>query len=117
MNRRAMKIKVPSILDAPVGRLRIESRWFRAGLILTIIPALSIIMFIHNTFQALIISQVCLSLQLPLTMLPLYLLTNSKRVMGKYANGATENSLMIFTGIAILILNALLIYQVFGGKF
>jgi len=96
---------------------RIESRWFRIGMILTVIPACLIILGIRDTFQALIISQVCLSLQLPFTMLPLFLLTNSKRVMGKYKNGQIENVLMVLTGLMILVLNALLIYSIFGGKF
>ena len=95
----------------------IESKWFRTGMLITLVPAVLAIMMIHNTFQALIISQVCLSVQLPLTMLPLFLLTNSKHVMGKYSNRWVENSLMVVTGLGILILNALLIYRVFGGGF
>lgn len=96
---------------------QIESRWFRIGMILTLIPACGVIMLIKDTFHALIISQVCLSMQLPLTMLPLFLLTRSKRIMGKYTNGWFENSGMILTGLVIVFLNSLLIYQVFGGKF
>ncbi|MCE5197554.1 MAG: Nramp family divalent metal transporter [Armatimonadota bacterium] len=95
----------------------VESPWFRAGMLLTLLPALAAIMLIKDTFQALIISQVCLSVQLPFTMLPLFLLTQSKRVMGKYANKWAEASLMVITGLIIVLLNALLIYKVFGGKF
>jgi manganese transport protein len=65
----------------------------------------------------LIISQVCLSIQLPLTMLPLFLLTRSRNVMGEFANGRVENAAMIVTGLVIVLLNALLVYQVFGGRF
>ncbi|MCX8053801.1 MAG: Nramp family divalent metal transporter [Armatimonadetes bacterium] len=98
-------------------RTELESPWFRAGLILTIIPATALIMVVRDSFQALIISQVCLSVQLPLTMLPLFLLTSSRRVMGKFANKWLETSLMVITGLMVVCLNALLIYQLFGGKF
>ncbi|MDO8588747.1 MAG: Nramp family divalent metal transporter [Armatimonadota bacterium] len=95
----------------------LESRWFRAGMLLTIIPACAAIMLIKDTFQALIISQVCLSVQLPFTMLPLFLLTRSPRVMGKFANSWRENFGMVVTGALIVFLNVLLIYKVFGGEF
>ncbi|MCX6345411.1 MAG: Nramp family divalent metal transporter [Armatimonadetes bacterium] len=95
----------------------LESPWFRWGMLLTLIPAMLLILFIKDTFQALIISQVCLSIQLPLTMLPLYLLTRSKRVMGKFANGWLESSLMALSGLLIVFLNILLVYQILGGKF
>lgn len=96
---------------------QIESEWFRLGAFLTLAPACLFILLISDTFRALIISQVCLSLQLPLTMLPLFLLTTSKRVMGKFANRWMENSLMVVSGLAILVLNALLVYTLFGGRF
>ncbi len=95
----------------------LDSGWFRTGLVLTLLPALAIIMMIKNTFQALIISQVCLSVQLPLTMLPLLLLTQSRRVMGKYSNGRLESSLMIISGLVIVGLNVLLMIRLFGGSF
>ncbi len=94
-----------------------ENNWFRLGVIITLLPACALILLINDTFKALIVSQACLSVQLPLTMLPLLLLTSSKRVMGKYANGKVENALMIVSGLIILILNGLLIVALFGGKF
>lgn len=95
----------------------LAKNWFKFGALLTIIPATIIIMYIGDVFKALIVSQVCLSIQLPFTMLPLYLLTSSKQVMGKYRNGWFENSTMIITGIIIILLNFLLIYKFFGGIF
>lgn len=96
---------------------RVESNWFRLGMLVTIVPAYLIVFLIPHSLDMLVISQVCLSVQLPLTMLPLALLTASKRVMGKYASGWAENGLMIVTGLAVLILNGLLMYTLFGGKF
>jgi len=92
---------------------RIESGWFRLGMIGTLVAAYLLILAVSDTFGALIISQVCLSLQLPLTMLPLWLLTNNKRVMGKYSNGLLENSLMILTGLAVLVINSLMLAALF----
>jgi manganese transport protein len=86
-------------------------------MLLTLVPAAAMIMLIKDTFQALIISQVCLSVQLPLTMLPLFLLTNDKRLMGKFVNRWAENVLMVISGLIIVVLNVLLIYVVLGGKF
>lgn len=95
----------------------IESSWFRLGMVLTLVPACLLILVISDTFQALILSQVCLSIQLPLTMLPLALLASSRRIMGKFASGWTENILMLVSGLIVLALNALLLYAAFGGKF
>lgn len=96
---------------------RLESSWFSLGAILTLAPAFLLILVISDSFKALIISQVCLSIQLPLTMLPLFLLTNNRRLMGIYANRWLENSLMVISGLIILILNALLVYALLGGRF
>ncbi|WP_319586246.1 Nramp family divalent metal transporter [uncultured Desulfobulbus sp.] len=89
----------------------LESKWFKTGMLITICPACLIILFISNAYQALIISQVCLSIQLPLTMLPLFLITSNKKIMKQYANGFTENLLMVMSGIFILALNGLLVYN------
>lgn len=91
------------------------SKSFKYGSLVTLIPALAIVYLIDNVFSALVISQVCLSIQLPLTMLPLYLLTSSKQVMGEFVNTYRENILMIVSGIIILVLNVLLLVQVFGS--
>jgi len=95
---------------------RVESNWFRLGMILTLGAAYLLILLVSDTFRALILSQVCLSIQLPLTMLPLLLLTASKRVMGKYANAWQENGIMILTGLAVLVLNVLLVLALVRGK-
>lgn len=95
----------------------IESSWFRLGMVVTLVPACLLIMLIHDTFQALILSQVGLSIQLPLTMLPLYLITNSRRIMGRYVNSLYDNVPLVITGIIVLALNGLLVYQILGGRF
>jgi manganese transport protein len=95
----------------------IGSPSFRWGMLLTILPASLVIMAVRHTLHALVISQVCLSIQLPLTMLPLYLLTRSRRVMGSYAIGGLEAAAMVVSGLAVVALNGLLVYQLLGGSF
>lgn len=92
-------------------------RWFRIGMVLTLIPAVAAIMVIRDTFQALIISQVCLSIQLPFTMLPLYFLTKDRQIMGRYVNTWRENTLLVISGTLIILLNVLLLLYLFGVKF
>jgi manganese transport protein len=89
----------------------LRGRWFRTGMLLTMVPALAATMFVRDPLRALIFSQVCLSIQLPLTMLPLLLLTSSRRVMGKFRNGAPETAAMIVTGLIVVGLNGLLLWQ------
>lgn len=91
--------------------------WFRAGVFLAAIPALIIILFLDDTFSALIWSQVALSIQLPLTILPLILLTRSKRVMGEFANKSGENTLLYICGFIVVFLNVLLLLSFAGVKF
>jgi len=95
----------------------LQSKAFRSGMLVTIVPTIFAILLVQNTFDTLIVSQVCLSVQLPLTMLPLFLLTTNRKVMGKYTNGWFETSLMVVTGMIVVFLNCLLVYQIFGGKF
>jgi len=107
-----------SIFSGYLGKQTdLESKWFKIGTLVTLIPALIIVFTINDVFRALIISQVCLSLQLPFTMLPLYLMTSSRKVMGAFTNGILEKSLMIVSGLVVLLLNILLVCQVFGVKF
>jgi manganese transport protein len=95
---------------------RVESGWFRLGVVGTLLTAYLLILMVSDTFQALIISQVCLSIQLPLTMLPLLLLTSSRRVMGVYANKWLETGMMILTGLAVVVLNVLLVVALVNGS-
>lgn len=95
----------------------LSSKYFRAGLVVTLLAAAVSAVLVRNTFAALIWSQVCLSIQLPLTMLPLFLLTCSRKVMGNYVNRAVETSLMVISGLVIVVLNVLLVLQLFGVHF
>jgi len=93
------------------------SKWFRLGVTLTLVPAVLIASLGFNPLKVLILSQAALSLQLPFTILPLFLLTRSEKVMGRFRNTWRENTLLIITGVVVIGLNMLLLYQTFGGKF
>ncbi len=58
----------------------------KVGVLVTMVPAALIVFFISAPFQALIYSQMLLSVQLPITIFTQIVLTSSKKVMGKYAN-------------------------------
>ncbi|MDM5339044.1 Nramp family divalent metal transporter [Fictibacillus enclensis] len=89
--------------------------WVRR--LVTMIPALIIIGAGINTWKALVVSQVVLSMQLPFTIIPLIMFTRSKKIMGSYVNKRWTNILLILVAAIIIILNGLLIYQTFGGEF
>lgn len=58
------------------------------------------ILLASDPFQGLLFSQMCLSIQLPVTMVTLVYLTSSRKVMGKYANPiSTKSILILLTGI------------------
>jgi len=95
----------------------LQNKWFRLGVALTLIPAVVIVCFGFNPLKALIISQAALSVQLPFTIIPLFLLTRSEKVMGRFCNTWRENTLIIVTGGVVIGLNLLLLYQMFGGEF
>jgi manganese transport protein len=65
----------------------------------------------------LILSQVVLSIQLPLTILPLIVVTGDRRLMGDLASGATERVLASAAGLLVVGLNFFLLYTVIGGLF
>lgn len=94
-----------------------QTSWFRVGVLLTALPAMLIMTMLSDTYTALIWSQVALSIQLPLTIIPLIVLTRSRKVMGAYANGRFENLLMYLCAAVIIFLNMLLLGSFIGVKF
>jgi len=78
------------------------------GVMVTLLPALIIIFFVKDTFQALLVSQMVLSIQLPVTVCLQIYLTTSKKVMGKYANPLPECMVLCFIALIIIVLNVML---------
>jgi len=85
----------------------------RLGVIISVAPAFLILLLIGNTFKALIILQMMLTIQLSLTICMQVYLTSSPRVMGKYAN-PLGTKIMLRTIIAVVSgLNVLLFASFF----
>lgn len=83
----------------------------------TMLPALFVIAVGMDAMRVLVLSQVALSFALPFALIPLVLLTRRKDVMGEHANLPHTNWLAYASVAVILGMNALLLYQTFGGKF
>lgn len=79
------------------------------GIVISYGMSLLIILFIGNPFQGLIISQMVLSLQLPLTVFLQVSLTSSKRVMGRYANRPWNTLLLYLLAAIVTVLNIWLV--------
>ena len=82
----------------------------RLGVLLSLGIALLIIFFIEDPFYGLIISQMVLSVQLPITVFLQVSLTSSRRVMGQYVN--SRFTTMILYGVAglVTVLNLMLLF-------
>lgn len=61
--------------------------------------------------KALVISQVVLSLALPVPMIALLILSSDKRVMGRFANAMPTRVLGVACAIAVLVLNGVLLFE------
>jgi len=85
----------------------------KTGVVLTMVPAALIIFFITSPFKVLIISQMLLSVQLPVTVFSLIFLTSSRKVMGRYANSRLDKALLWVIGLTVTALNAGLLINSF----
>jgi manganese transport protein len=85
----------------------------RLGVFITLLGALTIIFFLKDPFQGILWSQIILSIQLPLTILPLIRLTSSRKVMGEFANSRLDNFLLGSVSAVVLSLNLMLLIQLF----
>jgi manganese transport protein len=92
----------------------IKDNHSRLGVYLSIGLALLFIFFIGNPFKGLIISQMLLSIQLPITVFLQVYLTSSKKVMGKYANKKRTNIVMLGIAGIITYLNVRLLLSLWG---
>ncbi len=84
----------------------------RLGILISVILALAIIFLISNPFNGLIISQMCLSIQLPFTIFMQVYLTSSEKVMGKYKNSTLNKTVLYTLGIIVTLLNIALFISI-----
>lgn len=81
----------------------------RVGLALTYVPAFIMLLFVDNSFMALLYSQMFLSLQLPITIFLQLYLTGSAKVMGTYKNRPFTQVLLWLVGGIVTFLNMYLL--------
>ena len=85
----------------------------KLGVILSFVPALLIIFLIGDPFKGLILSQMLLSVQLPITVFTQVYLTSSKKVMGQYVNSCSTTILLVLLGTMVTVLNIALLISLF----
>lgn len=93
--------------------------WLRRLLtrLIAILPAIVVTLWAGEkaTGKLLILSQVVLSLQLPLAVVPLVMFTASRRKMGAFVAPRWLSALAIATAVVIIALNAKLAWDFFAG--
>ena len=87
----------------------IRDRYTIVGAGLTIVVATLLIFTIGDPFRGLIISQMLLSVQLPVTIVTQIILTSSPKVMGRYANPLPEKIALWIVAAIVIGLNVMLL--------
>jgi len=82
--------------------------------LVTMVPAFIVVGLGANATSALVISQVVLSIALPLPMIALLMFTRRADIMGGFANSRLTNAAAIIGTAVVLGLNLFLILQTFG---
>jgi manganese transport protein len=82
--------------------------------LVTMIPAFVVVWLGVNSTNALVMSQVVLSIALPAPVIALLIFTRRKDIMGAFANSRLTNVAAIVGAVLILTLNAILLLQTFG---
>ena len=82
---------------------------------ITLVPSFVIMLPRLDPTQSLVISQVVLSLSLPLTLIPLVLFTGRKDLMGNLVN-RTATKLIVLIVAVIVALDVYLLYGTFRGS-
>jgi manganese transport protein len=86
--------------------------WLRR--LVTMLPAFVVVGLGADSTQALVVSQVVLSIALPLPMIALIIFCSRADIMGVFANSALTNAAAIAGAAIVLALNAFLIVQTLG---
>ena len=92
-----------------------RTRVYKVGLVVLTLPAMALIVVGINAYQALIVSQVVLSLQLPFTILPMLWLSRARHVMGEERTGTITTTVGVLVAALIIGLNVFLLYTTLWG--
>ena len=85
--------------------------WLRR--LVTMLPAFAVVALGADTTRALVLSQVVLSIALPLPMISLIIFTSRSDIMGAFANSALTRAAAVFATGTVLVLNLILIVASF----
>ncbi|HEY2133939.1 MAG TPA: Nramp family divalent metal transporter [Acetobacteraceae bacterium] len=88
--------------------------WLRR--LVTMVPAFVVVALGVDATKSLVMSQVVLSLVLPIPMIALLTLTGRRSVMGDFVNSRLTQLGAILAAIVVLALNVLLLLQTVGGE-
>jgi manganese transport protein len=86
--------------------------WLRR--VITMVPAFVVVGYGVNATMALVVSQVILSIALPLPMIALVIFTRRRDIMGAFANKPLTNIVAVVAMAIVLLLNTFLILDAFG---
>lgn len=86
--------------------------WVRR--LVTMVPAFIVVGMGANATSALVISQVVLSIALPVPMIAVVLFTRRRDIMGSYANSRLTTAAAVLGTVIVLVLNSVLLAQIFG---
>jgi manganese transport protein len=89
--------------------------WVRR--LVTMVPAFIVVGAGVNATKALVISQVVLSIALPLPMITLIMFTRRSDIMGEFANSKVVSIVAVAGTVIVLALNLLLIVQTLASAF
>lgn len=84
--------------------------------LITMVPSMLVILVGINPMKALVLSQVSLSFALPFAIIPLFLITNRKDLMGAFVNKPVTKVLGFVIAAVIIGLNMVLLYLTFTGN-
>ena len=86
--------------------------WLRR--LVTIVPSFVVVALGVNVTTALVLSQVVLSIALPLPMIALLMFTRRADLMGRFANGRLTHLAGLVGTVVVLLLNTFLVLQLLG---
>jgi manganese transport protein len=86
--------------------------WLRR--LVTMVPSFGVVALGYNATDALVFSQVVLSLALPVPMIALLVLSRRRTIMGEFATGTAMSVVAVVATLGVLALNSMLLAQSFG---
>ncbi|MBC7793081.1 MAG: Nramp family divalent metal transporter, partial [Clostridia bacterium] len=88
--------------------------WVRRAV--TMIPAFAVVAWGFDATQSLVLSQVILSIALPVPMIALVMFTRNRSIMGEFVNSRVTTVLAVTGAVLVLSLNLVLILDALGAR-